>query len=572
MLMFYYMKKEIIDSKKYKDQLIRGKYANNFSGLDLTHYDCASTDYWRQMLLYIHDETATAPWHAACWERYEIPPEYAKRNNRSMARSEGGPNLSEDLSTKGRKKLLDEGPRVKLGFVATPERGNIPTTDRAARAESNVGIFLPALLQRAQQEEDQPSGSREAWPAGNWGRSQSRALTNLNARWAGDAGQQEMRRVVICEQEVASEALTGLNDPEGMIGAFHRPMGDHDKWTHPSRYWYGYDLFDTETPIRKGGDPTITLGHREGNDTMRLFYRGALMGMMIEKLRSLLHETMIIYIRNSLPDLRTYLLQNIEGIHTMDDAVKWSEHFEHAQLKTSAMKVSSLKPVGGMEEIHEWQDEGGEITQSVDAFGRQTGRNFSRRRNNRGGSSTGRFRRIQDVGFRSPSLPPENQPGGEARGSRNNGSMGISQCGPSGVNRGHQQQQGNCHGCGQPGHFVRRCPKISSINGGGGNNRSYGGYFGGRFQSFRGGSPKGGRWIKIRRDFGNGRPNAISAIEDNEDELVWQEDDEEEYVESLEDNFQQISVVEEVENQYDSTQNHYDSTVEDEQYVQDVTM
>ena len=36
MLMFYYMRKEILDSSKYKDQLIRGKYANNFSGLDLT--------------------------------------------------------------------------------------------------------------------------------------------------------------------------------------------------------------------------------------------------------------------------------------------------------------------------------------------------------------------------------------------------------------------------------------------------------------------------------------------------------------------------------------------------------
>ena len=67
MIMFYYMRKEILDSGKYKETLIRGKYANNFSGLDLTHYDWASTEYWRQMLLYIHDDTATAPWYAACW-------------------------------------------------------------------------------------------------------------------------------------------------------------------------------------------------------------------------------------------------------------------------------------------------------------------------------------------------------------------------------------------------------------------------------------------------------------------------------------------------------------------------
>ena len=106
------------------------------------------------------------------------------------------------------------------------------------------------------------------------------------------------------------------------------------------------------------------------------------------------------------------------------------------------------------------------------------------------------------------------------------------------------------------GHFIRNCPKISSINNG---NRGYGGYFGGRFQSFRGGPPKGGRWIRIRRDFGNGKPN-VSAIEDIEEELVWQEDEygEDEYIEIQEDDFrqqQQISVVEELEDQEQFTSN-----------------
>ena len=61
LLMFYYMKKEVLDSSKYKEQLVRGKYANNFSGLDLTHYDWATTDYWKQMLIYINDESVTTP-------------------------------------------------------------------------------------------------------------------------------------------------------------------------------------------------------------------------------------------------------------------------------------------------------------------------------------------------------------------------------------------------------------------------------------------------------------------------------------------------------------------------------
>ena len=69
------------------------------------------------------------------------------------------------------------------------------------------------------------------------------------------------------------------------------------------------------------------------------------------------------------------------------------------------------------------------------------------------------------------------------------------------------------------------------------------------------------------------KPN-VSAIEDVEEELVWQEDDGEEYVEALEEDFQQqqISVVERVTNQDDWPQSQ-DNTIENEQqYVPDVTM
>lgn len=291
------------------------------------------------------------------------------------------------------------------------------------------------------------------------------------------------------------------------------------------------------------------------------------MGLMIEKLRSLLHETMIIFIRNSLPDVKTYMMQNTESIHTMDDAVKWGEHFEASQAKMPPIKVSALSPQHGVEEVEEWCEEGTEDAHDVDAFGQRTGRDFNRRRYFRGGSSgssggQGRFGRIQDVAFRGQSLPTNHVLGGVSRSDRSGrfGSAGISQFGSQSTNRNQTQQQaqtGNCHGCGLPGHFVRNCPRISAINNG---NRGYGGYFGGRFQSFRGGPPKGGRWIRIRKDFGNGRSN-VSAIEDAEEELVWQEDDEDEYVEALEEDFrqqQQINVVEEVENQ--------------EQYTPDITM
>lgn len=117
------------------------------------------------------------------------------------------------------------------------------------------------------------------------------------------------------------------------------------------------------------------------------------MGMMIEKLRSLLHETMIIYIRNSLPDMQTYLLENIGTIVTIEDAVRWSEHYEHAQTKIPTMKVSVLS----MESMEEREYPDCEARQEIDAFGRQTGNNFRRRGNFGGGSSRG-YRRVVGIG------------------------------------------------------------------------------------------------------------------------------------------------------------------------------
>lgn len=88
-LMFYFMRKEVLDSEKYKNTLSMGHYANQFSGCDLTHYHWATPEYWEQLLKYIHDDTAQAPWSDACWERYEHDNVMARSNNRQMARSEG---------------------------------------------------------------------------------------------------------------------------------------------------------------------------------------------------------------------------------------------------------------------------------------------------------------------------------------------------------------------------------------------------------------------------------------------------------------------------------------------------
>ena len=260
LLMFYYMKKEILDSAKYKQQLVRGKYANSFSGEDRTHYDWATTDYWRQMLIYINDDKVTPPWQAACWERYEVTPEYARKNNRSMARSEGGPNLTENLTKKGRDKLLKEGPRVKMGVACQPLRLDVPFGTRALRdeVETEDGYIAQLDARNNIQEHDMPPGCRGAWPTtlgwtGNL--TQRRGLHNTPGMRpaAEDAGIQDVRYMVLCEEEVPL-VFSPENDPEGMLAAFHTPaVAGTTKWNQTRRFWDGFELFDTETPTRKGG-------------------------------------------------------------------------------------------------------------------------------------------------------------------------------------------------------------------------------------------------------------------------------------------------------------------------------
>ena len=198
-----------------------------------------------------------------------------------MARSEGGKELA-------RSQLPAEGTRVNIGFLATPLHERTAAGNRLARNEQAGPPFIPALVAKAVLY-DHPEGWREeVTPA--FGRTQVGQLP-------GDHhAAQERRRVVLCDREIPL-TLDEENDPEGVRRLWHDNAGAGiTKWTMPARYYNGYELFDTATETRRAGDATITKGHREANDTMRIFYRGAWMGMMIEKLRSQLHETMIIYI------------------------------------------------------------------------------------------------------------------------------------------------------------------------------------------------------------------------------------------------------------------------------------
>lgn len=53
----------------------------------------------------------------------------------------------------------------------------------------------------------------------------------------------------------------------------------------------------------------------------RVFNRGMLAGLAIEKYRALVHEILAIFIKNSLPEIRSHLVEGMDGIKTLRHAV-----------------------------------------------------------------------------------------------------------------------------------------------------------------------------------------------------------------------------------------------------------
>ena len=102
---------------------------------------------------------------------------------------------------------------------------------------------------------------------------------------------------------------------------------------------------------------SITDGIREGNDTMRILYRGALMGLMMEKMRALMHETMTIFVKNAIPPLRVYLMENATHIKSMKSAIRFAEQWERAQGKLGIARVGEINLKATPEEEKERQDQ-----------------------------------------------------------------------------------------------------------------------------------------------------------------------------------------------------------------------
>ncbi len=74
--------------------------------------------------------------------------------------------------------------------------------------------------------------------------------------------------------------------------------------------------------VRETSGTNITKGHHAGNDTFRKCCRRALMVLMVEKLKTLLHDCIMIFIRGSKNGVRQRLMQNAHQMHTLEQALK----------------------------------------------------------------------------------------------------------------------------------------------------------------------------------------------------------------------------------------------------------
>ena len=396
-LMMFFIKKEIIETPKYKEVFTEGAFANAFNENSLKHYDWATTHYWEKMLKHLREAGAASPWAEACWENYEISP--GRKNDageeRLIAVSEGGKggySYKAAPGVGGNPPDKVNGPRVELGFWARPchERLRMTITGDANAAWVNAQQARP------------PGQDREELPG--------TALTDANrgpynvtyqeALAAPHDGAQDYRRVVICDRikprtwnrkdyefqqlnhpQNDGHVTEGIVDSDWLTGAWHmsRPRtfwpsapDAASAWHVPTRRWNMYtidaidqDNKDMRNPRELG--ETITDGIREGNDTLRIFFRGALMGMMVEEMRNVMHETMTIFIKNAIAPLRIYLMENGEYIKSMKSALKYAEQWERAQGKTGQAKVAevALKSAAEDETEEEYNQEEAEIA----AFG-----------------------------------------------------------------------------------------------------------------------------------------------------------------------------------------------------------
>lgn len=248
----------------------------------------------------------------------------------------------------------------------------------------------------------------------------------------------------------------------------------------------------------------------------RVFKRGQLAGMFIEKLRNLLHDQITIFIRNAKPALRTYLLENSKHFSTMEQAEEYAEQWKTAieakgittakvaeitmgaeklQLKQEVAELKQL--IADEEDVEDRQREHGQ----VEAFGRNTGT-----RSQRGGSTWKGGSPFTST-TRTPQFQARRAATARGPGSGNQVVMsaGNVKYGPPRGGGGRMQDANKCYGCGSQEHYIRNCPLLAQ---GRQMQRGRG----------RGAGQRSGRFVRIRR-----RPQIAAVAEEYED--VWIEDD-----------------------------------------------
>ena len=393
LLLTYNGRKELIDSKKYANNLQKLDFADaNFKDRNslffmLNQYDWMSIKYYDSMIRYFINADQSPPWRSAMNENYKDINQLGQDEER-MAMSEGGGDTQWDV--------VSTNPPTKQIYE------NIPWFHTKK-------TWGPTL--------EDPEG----WTVHNV------PLNNYELQCDGKHDQDENHVIL----------------PTGnKLLVTERPMATTE--ADQMRMFLEVDGKELELDKR----------------ARRVFNRGALAGLAIEKYRAMTHEILTIYIRNSLPEIRAHLVQSMDSIFTLGEAVFMAEKIAISKDLTGRANINLLQGEDEEEDrnnLDSLKEEIAAIRQQIKSSSKkQIAAVFQRNpRGDRGGKKGGwSSRGGSNFGRRSSQVNPK------SRDQRRSNRVVVRNVPVRPVlNGADEEDEQKCHNCGSSEHFYRECPK-----------------------------------------------------------------------------------------------------------------
>ena len=272
LLLTYNARKEVIDSKKYKEYISANEFADKgftddkSQNFRLHQYDWMSIKYYDSMLRYFTTVGKLPPWHAAMYEPIRDDDKTGPDEERYPT-SEGGGEIDADG---GLQKVPTKRITTDIPYLAEPIKHG-------------------------------PVGQ----PESDW------AMVHVPMN----------NYVMTCSKNETHDVNVDLR-PAPTTAAEHQ------------RQFLQVD----------GKSPTLDIAAR------RIFNRGMLAGLAIEKYRALIHEILTIFIRNSLPEIRSHLVEAMDTLRTLKQAVLLAEKVQIAKDLHGKTNINLLQMEGEEED------------------------------------------------------------------------------------------------------------------------------------------------------------------------------------------------------------------------------